>query len=388
MTSFLVKRFIKDHDKTYDNAVRGRYANLSCIVGMICNLLLFAAKLFIGMISSSMAVTADAFNNLSDMGSSLVVLLGFKLAEKPADKEHPFGHGRMEYVSGFVVAVLIILVGVELLKSSVGKIFSPAEVSGGAAVIIGLALSACLKLWMFFFNRKMGSTIDSEALKAASMDSIVDCIATSAVIIAFAVSAFTGVNIDPYVGVAVALFIIYSGINTAKDTMDPLLGMPPSDEFTNELKSRILEYDGFVGVHDLIVHNYGPGRVFASVHVEVPENINIVKCHEQIDRCEKEIGADMKLLLVIHMDPIATENEEINRVKHEMEIHLRELDDRYSIHDFRMVMGENQTNLIFDLVLPSGSRVDTSEMDKKINAVAKSMDSTYNCVVTYDISLS
>lgn len=388
MTSFLIKRFVKDFDKTNDKAVRTRYATLSCVTGIICNILLFTAKFAIGMLSSSMAVTADAFNNLSDMGSSLVVLLGFKLASKPADNEHPFGHGRMEYMSGFIVAVLIILVGVELLKSSIKKIFTPEDIAVSMAVIIGLVLSILLKLWLYFFNRKMGKAIDSKALKATATDSVNDCISTTAVLIAVCISAFTGVNIDAFVGVIVAGIILFAGFKTAKDTMNPLLGMPPSGEFVEELRDRLMQYEDFVGLHDLIVHNYGPGRIFASVHIEVPENIDIVKCHETIDRCEKEVGEAMNMLLVVHMDPIATDNDEVNSLKNELSDRIKAIDERLSLHDFRMVKGEMQTNLIFDVVLPRDTRLKTYQLSKQISDTARSIDPTYNCVITYDINLA
>lgn len=388
MTGFLIKRFVRDWQQVENRAVRARYANFACIVGIVCNILLFLLKLAIGLVSGSVAVIADAFNNLSDMGSSLVVLLGFKLAEKPADKEHPFGHGRMEYMSGFIVSILIVLVGFELLKSSVGKIFSPEPVTVSAAVIVGLCASVACKAWMFFFNRKLGKTVQSAALAATATDCLTDCVATTAVILSLLIGAITGIHPDAYVGLAVAVFILYSGLRTAKETMDPLLGMPPQAELVEELKGRLMSYEGFVGLHDLIVHNYGPGRVFASVHIEVPDTVDIVRCHEQIDRCEKEIGAAMNLLLVVHMDPIATHDQEVTRVRQMIAAAVKELDERLTIHDFRMVRGEARTNLIFDVVLTCGHSWDTKQLTEEIEQRAKRIDPAYACVITYDVDLS
>lgn len=388
LVNFLVRRFIKDYENTSDRTVRDRYGNLGCIVGIICNIFLFALKLSIGVISGSMAIMADAFNNLSDMGSSVVVMFGFKLAAKPADPEHPFGHGRMEYMSGFIVSMVIIIVGIELLKSSFDKIMSPEDMSVSLGIIIALILSVGVKLWMYFFNRRLGGMIDSAALKATAADSLSDCAATGAVILSVVIHRMFAINIDAYVGFVVAGFIIYNGINTARDTMNPLLGMPPPKELVSEIKRQVMEYDGFVGIHDLIVHNYGPGRIFASVHVEVPADIDIIWCHEQIDACEKEVGGALGIQLLIHMDPIATDDEEINEVRMKLARSIQTIDDRLTIHDFRMVKGEMRSNLIFDIVLPPGFDGTKEEMDGKIDSVAKKIDPTYFCVITYDIDLA
>ena len=387
MTEFLIRHCIKDYQNTADRTVRDRYGNLGCVVGILCNIFLFCMKLAIGLVSGSVAILADAFNNLSDMGSSLVVLFGFKLSRKPADPEHPFGHGRMEYMSGFIVSVIIILVGFELLKSSVEKIFHPDKLYFSLPILLGLVLSVAVKLWMFFFNRTLGRRIDSSALRATAADSLSDCVATTAVIIATVISAVTSVNIDAWAGILVAGFILYNGIGTARDTMNPLLGTPPSRELVEEIKSMILAHGDFTGIHDLIVHNYGPGRIFASVHVEVPADIDIVRCHEEIDACEKEVGQTLNLQMLIHMDPIATNDAEVEAVRLHLLHGIREMDDRLSIHDFRMVKGEQRSNLIFDLVLPPGYPRSREEMNAAVDRIAKAINPTYFCVITYDIDL-
>lgn len=387
LTDFLIRHFVKDYQNISDRAVRDRYGSLGCVVGILCNIFLFCMKLVIGLMSGSVAILADAFNNLSDMGSSLVVLLGFKLSCKPADPEHPFGHGRMEYMSGFIVSVIIILVGFELFKSSAEKIFHPDTLSLSLPIVLGLVLSVAVKLWMFFFNRSLGRRIDSSALRATATDSLSDCVATTAVILATVISALTSVNIDAWAGILVAGFILYNGIGTARDTMNPLLGTPPSPELVREIKEMVLSHKDFVGIHDLIVHNYGPGRIFASAHVEVPADIDIVRCHEEIDACEKEVGEALHLQMLIHMDPIATNDEEVNRVHTQLLQGVRGIDERLSIHDFRMVKGEQRSNLIFDLVLPVGYPKTRAEIGSAVDAVAKAIDPTYFCIITYDVDL-
>ena len=385
--NFLIKTFVKDYKNTVDRTVRERYGTFSCVVGIACNILLFIIKGAAGLLSGSVAIIADALNNLSDMGSAVVVLFGFKMARKPADPEHPFGHGRLEYMSGFIVAVIIILVGFELFRASIDKIRNPETVDFNAITIIIMVLSILIKLWMYFFNKKISRTINSQALKATAVDSLSDCIATFAVIIAVVIQLITGYNFDAYIGLLVAVFIIYSGFKTARETIDPLLGRPPSREFVREIKARTLEYDGFIGVHDLIVHDYGPGRVFASLHVEVAQTADILKIHEQIDTCEKEVGEALEMQMLIHMDPIHTDDVEVEMVRKKIEIGVKMVDTRLSMHDFRMVKGENRTNLIFDVVLPVGFTSTRAEINVKIDAIAKNIDPTYFVVITYDIDL-
>ncbi|MDD4699423.1 MAG: cation diffusion facilitator family transporter, partial [Oscillospiraceae bacterium] len=289
MTTLLINLFVKDKNELGNPAVRGKIGNIGAFVGIFCNIFLFVIKFIAGTLAGSVSLVVDAFNNLSDIGSSVVTLIGFKISNKPADSEHPFGHGRMEYMSATGVSLLIIMVGVELFKTSLDKVLHPEALTISLLTFIVLVISICIKLWMAFFNRNLGGIINSSALKATSLDSLSDCVATSAVLISMIIAKIFEVNIDPYVGIAVAVFIIYSGARNAKETLDPLLGMPTDDNIVKEIENYVLSYDDFVGVHDLIVHNYGPGRSFASLHVEVPMDIDIVRCHEQIDLCERYI---------------------------------------------------------------------------------------------------
>ena len=385
MTALLTRLFIKNYKDTENTAVREAYGRLGGITGIVCNILLFIMKLLVGLLSGSVAIMADAFNNLSDTGSSIVTMLGFKMAGRPADPEHPFGHGRMEYMSGFIVSLIITLVGVELLKSSAEKIASPEELTVNVATIVVLALSIGLKIWMCFFNRTLGKRIQSGALKATSMDSLTDSIATTAVLIAVGVSAVFGVNIDPYMGIVVAGFIIFTGIKTAKETLDPLLGSAPDPDLVEKIETEVLSYDGFLGLHDLIVHNYGPGRLFVTLHVEVPYDTDILRCHEQIDRCEREIGEKMGLQIVIHMDPIITDDPEVLTAKEAMAKALQGIDGNLTLHDFRMVKGEQRSNLIFDVVIPTGFTMGHSELKEAICAAAAEIDPTFCCVINLDL---
>ena len=328
---------------------------------------------------------ADAFNNLSDIGSSVVALLGFKLSKKPADPDHPFGHGRMEYMSAFIVAILICLVGFELFKTSVAKIFAPQDISLSVFTIIGLVVSILIKLWMFLFNRKLGKQINSTTLIATARDSLNDSIATFAVLVAMLIFKFWGINLDAYMGVGVAAFILWSGFTTAKETLDPLLGQPPSKELIKELQSALLVHPEFLGIHDLIVHNYGPGRCFASVHIEVPEDINTLYCHELIDATEIEIKEKLQIEIVIHMDPICINDENLTRTKKAVAAKLLEWNEKITIHDFRMVLGENRTNLVFDIVIPHElSHLPQSEIKTMVDMLVKEIDSRYFSVIQID----
>lgn len=387
MTSFLLKFFIKDYKNTENQAVREKVGNFGGIVGIFCNLLLFIIKFIAGTISNSISITADAFNNLSDMGSSVVTLLGFKLSNIPPDKEHPFGHGRIEYLSATFVSAIIMFVGGELFLSSVKKIITPEplETEKISISIIILVISVLIKLWMSFFNKKLGNMISSDSLKATAKDSLNDCISTSAVLISTFVSLFFNINIDAYAGLAVAIFIIYSGITSIKDTLNPLLGMPPKKEMIDEIENIVYSFDKFVGIHDLIVHNYGPGRTFASLHVEVPENINIIWCHEQIDLCEKIIRERMNIEVVIHMDPVATDDEFVNDLKSKVYKKIEEFDSSLSCHDFRVVKGEKVTNVIFDTVIPNKYKLSAEQLKIKIQELVHEISPNYNCVITIDI---
>ena len=385
MTRTLIKLFIKNRDDLSNPGVRFSYGMLGGITGICCNLILFVIKLLAGILSGSISIIADALNNLSDMGSSTVTLLGFKMANKPADNDHPFGHGRMEYMSAFIVAALIILVGFELLKSSVQKIISPGMLNISIITFIILGVSALIKFWMFLFNRKLGRIINSGALAATARDSINDVITTSTIIVSMAIQYFTDINLDPYAGIAVAIFILYSGYMTGKEALDPLLGAPPEQDLTKRLEELIASFDVFAGTHDLIVHNYGPNRCFASIHVEVPQNIDIVYCHEQIDLCERMAAERLALELVIHMDPIDTDNQTLKAVRNQLAEQIRELDPSMTIHDFRMTpRGQKRTNLIFDVVVPSGFRMTDDEIRNRINELSGKIDKTYCCVINID----
>ena len=388
MTELLVRLFIKNPDDTNDVKVRGRYGLLCGLVGIACNVILCSLKIAVGIITSSISVIADGLNNLSDMGSSVITMIGFKLAGKPADSDHPFGHGRMEYMSAFVVSVIILIVGGELFISSVKDLLNgtAAPVYDKTAVIV-LAVSILVKLWMFIFNRKLGKKINAEALMATAQDSINDCITTAVILASVIISMLfkPPFNLDAVMAAAVALFIIYSGLSAARDTLNQILGEPPSKELTEAIENTIMSFDGFIGIHDLIVHNYGPGRQFASVHVEVPQDIDIVKCHEQIDICEKLVNERLDVALVIHMDPIDTNDENVAAARLAMTNGLKKIDERLSLHDFRMTsVGENHTNLIFDVVVPSSVKISNAELDKRISETAKQINKGYICVITFD----
>ncbi len=386
MIDLIIKKFIKNYEHTEDITVRENFGKLSGVFTIICNLLLFAFKLLAGIISGSISITADALNNLSDMGSSLIVLLGFHLAAKPADPDHPYGHGRIEYISAFIVSGLILLVGIELLKSSVTKILHPEAITFTALSVVILAASILAKLLLYFFNNALAKKISSKALKATAQDSLNDALTTSAILVSVIVMMVANINIDAYIGLLMSLFILYSGIKTAKETLDPLLGEPLDKETALAIEREIMTFDTFLGIHDLVPHNYGPGRCFASVHVEVPANTDIVKCHEQVDLCEKLVAEKLGIILTIHMDPVETDNEKLNEAKEKMLSELVKLDPRLNLHDFRMTpKTEKQTNLIFDVVLPIDFSLSRKELKEKISAIAKNIDPTYVCVVEFDL---
>ncbi|MBQ8532074.1 MAG: cation transporter [Clostridia bacterium] len=388
MSSLLIRLFVKNPEDVKDVNVRQAYGTLGSFVGIFCNLLLCIIKITVGLISGSISIAADGFNNLSDMGSSIITMIGFKLAGKPADSDHPFGHGRMEHMSAFVVAILILLVGIELFKSSV-KTLVNGEVMPNYSVwaIIILAISILLKFWMFAFNRKVGKKICSEALLATAQDSLNDMIATAVILISVGVSMLVSLpfNLDAVMGIGVSLFVLYSGIMSAKETLDQILGSPPDKELIDEIKNTVLSFKQFVGIHDLIVHNYGAGRQFASVHVEVPQNCDIVKCHEQIDLCEKLINEKLDVCLVIHMDPIDTDNAAVIETKQKMVEGIKVIDERLTLHDFRMTpVSDNRTNLIFDVVVPSDLKLTRRELQNKITVMAQLINPTFQCVITFD----
>lgn len=382
-----MKKFVRDSERTDDPKVRTAYGILSSVVGIICNVLLFAAKFVIGLILGSMAVTADAFNNLSDAASSVISFVGVKMAEKPADKDHPFGHGRMEYISALIVSFIVIEVGITFLQSSVEKIQNPEALTFGWVPFAILVLSVGVKLWMSVFNRKLGKRIDSKVMLATAADALGDVITTSATIVSILVCAFTGVNIDGIVGIAVSLIVIWSGISIARDTLAPLIGQGADPKLCGEIKRMVESYDGIVGTHDLIVHNYGPNRSMASIHAEVPRDVDIEVSHEVIDRAEREVSKKLGIFLVIHMDPVETHDVRVLAVKSKLSHVLKALDPELTFHDFRAVFGQEQINLIFDLVVPfSYSEKDEDRLVHQVMALMQEVDERYQCVITVDRS--
>ncbi len=352
MTEFLIRHFVKDYQNIQDVEVRTRYGSLAGMVGICCNLLLFTVKLLTGLLVNSISVMADAFNNLSDAASSIISIVGVKMAEKPADEEHPFGHGRIEYISAFIVAFLVIEVGFSLFKTSFGKIRNPEPMVFQWLSVGILVLSVGVKLWMGIFNRKLGKRIDSKVMMATAADSLGDVAATTATIVSMLIFGIFNVNVDGIVGLAVSVVVMIAGVNIAKDTLAPLIGEAIDPEVYREITQFVESYDGIVGSHDLIVHNYGPGRSMASIHAEVPSDVDIETSHEIIDRVERDAVRKLHLFLVIHMDPIETKNAKVDDYRKIAGEVLDQVDSRLSLHDFRIVDGKEQVNLIFDLVVP------------------------------------
>lgn len=364
MTEFLVKKFVQDYENTEDALVRTRYGLMASVVGICCNILLFIAKLSIGILLSSISVMADAFNNLSDAASSIIGFIGVKMAGKPADEDHPFGHGRVEYIAAFIVAFLVIQVGFSLFKTSVGKIIHPEEMTFKAISLVVLGLSVGVKLWMGIFNKTLGSRIHSSVMLATAADSLGDVATTATAIFSVLVYGIWGLNIDGIVGLIVSLVVMWAGVNIAKDTLSPLIGEPIDPQLYRDITEFVESYDGIIGSHDLIVHNYGPSRSMASIHAEVPNDVSVEVSHETIDQVEREAFKKFGIFLVIHMDPIETKNATILAFGTMVGEVLNEVDEKLSFHDFRMVEGEKQINLIFDLVMPR-------EYDKKKREVLK-----------------
>lgn len=388
MTELFIRLFIKNPNDIKEKSVRESYGRLGSAVGILCNILLCTLKIAVGLVTDSISIIADGLNNLSDMGSSVITMIGFKLAGKPADRDHPFGHGRTEYLSAFIVSMLIIIVGAELLISSVKTLINgePSPSYSTVSLII-LLISILLKFWMFVFNRKLGKKINSSALTATAQDSINDVIATCAILVAAIISTVfkPPFNLDAVMAICVAGFIMWSGVISAKGTIDEILGGPPDPEFVNEIRSEIMAFDGFLGVHDLIVHNYGPGRQFASVHVEVPQDVDLATCHEEIDLCEKLVGERLGVSLVIHMDPIDVNNERVSKTRTDMAKILTGIDERLTLHDFRMTPSTGRrTNLIFDVVVPSEFNISQSVLNRKICDKARELDPTFCCIITFD----
>lgn len=387
MTELLVRTFVKNHKQIEKLEVRTSYGILTSLVGIVCNLLLFAVKIAVGIILNSISVMADAFNNLSDAASSIISFIGVKMASKPADRDHPFGHGRIEYISALVVAFIILEVGFTFLKTSVNKIRNPEDMSFQLISVIILLLSIIVKLWLGIFNRKLGNRIQSTVMKATSTDAFGDALITTFTIISILVAHFTGLNIDGWVGTLVALLVMWAGIGIAKETLMPLIGEAVDPILYKEITDKVESYDGIVGSHDLIVHNYGPTKSMASVHAEVPNDVDIEISHEIIDQIERDVAREMGIFLVIHMDPIETKNDEVNLLKHMVETNVYDIDKSLSIHDFRFVDGEEHVNLIFDVVVPHHyTEKQMEEVKELISERLEEEDDRYRCVITVEKS--
>ena len=383
MTEFLVRHFVKDYQDVEKISVRTAYGVLASIVGIFCNIFLFVVKFIVGMVLHSVSVTADAFNNLSDAGSSIISFVGVKMAEKPADRDHPFGHGRIEYIAALVVSFLVLEVGFTFLKDSVGKIRTPEELNFQTVSVVILLLSIAVKLWLGLFNRKLGEKIDSKVMQAVFTDSMGDVVTTGATVASLLFFRLTEINIDGFVGACVALVVMWAGVGIAKDTLEPLIGEAIDPEVYDEIKRFVESYDGIEGTHDLIVHNYGPGRSMASIHAEVPNDVDIEVSHEIIDRIEREASKELGLFLVIHMDPIETRDRRVLKIRSQAVRILKELDPACSLHDFRVVYGQKQINLMFDMVLPiEYDEAKREELPREMAERMKAADPRYECVIT------
>ena len=388
MTDLLLRLFVRDHRDPAKPRVRSAVGKMSGIVGILCNIVLFGLKLAVGTISGSVAITADAMNNLSDATSSVVTLIGFKLAEKPADEHHPYGHARYEYLSGLAVAGMILIIGFELGKSSVEKILAPTAVEFSIPVAVVLVSSILVKLWMSLFNRKLGNYIGSTTLQATATDSRNDAISTTAVLVATLIELFTSWKIDGFMGLAVAAFILYSGINLARDTISPLLGENASPELRELIISVLADHPEILGYHDLMIHDYGPGQRFASMHVEMDQQADPLECHELIDNLERECLKLHRVHLVLHYDPVVTGDQEQDRIRDVVESILKQEDNRISVHDFRMVRGKGHTNLIFDVALPPERMKDKKNIKNRLDASLNARgETTYYTVVTFDLGV-
>lgn len=387
MTDFLVRIFVKDRENVQDAKVRTAYGVMASIVGICCNILLFSIKLAGGLLMGSISVMADAFNNLSDAASSLVSFVGVKLAGRPADEAHPFGHGRYEYIAAFIVAFLVLEVGFSCLKSSVGKVLRPEAVEFDWMIVILLVLSVFVKVWMAFFNRKLGGRIHSKVMQATAADSFGDVLVTSATVLSLFIGKWSGLSVDGYMGVIVSAVVLAAGFNIAKDTLKPLLGEAIDREVYDRITAKVEGYEGILGSHDLIVHNYGPTHSMATIHAEVSNESGIEEAHELIDRIEREVLRDLNLFLVIHMDPVEVRDASVMERKRMVVDIVRELEPDASIHDFRVVNGKNRSNLIFDLVVPySYNENEEMELVHQIMEQVRAKDECCECVMNLENS--
>ena len=379
--NYLLRKRNPEND---ENVTRKIYGTLCSIIGIMLNVMLFAGKYIAGVISGSVAITADAINNLSDAGSSFITLIGFRFAGKKPDVDHPFGHGRFEYISGFIVSMAILMMGVELIKTSVGKIISPEPIETSGVAVTILIISILVKLYMVIYNKRIGEKIKSSAMKATATDSLGDVMATSFVLISVVVMELTDLNIDGYSGIVVAAFILFAGYNAAKDTINPLLGKTPDPELVEAIKEIVFDHEIVVGIHDMVVHDYGPGRIMVSLHAEVPGNGDIFEIHDAIDHIERELQESLGCNAVIHMDPIETDNEVVKCVRKQVEEAVLKFISNASIHDFRMVQGPTHTNVIFDVVVPYSVKDNEDDIKRQVQLLVSEIDSTYFAVVDID----
>lgn len=384
MTKLLIKLFVKDYENTKDERVRGRYGVLSGAVGIAVNIILSAFKIVFGKIVNSISIVSDGVNNLFDAVSSIITLVGFKLSGKKPDKNHPFGHGRIEYLSAIVLAFLIIVTGVELLKGSIAKFGEPSAVTFSIPAAVVLVASIFMKIWLAMFNKNVGQRIDSVSVDAVVKDSLGDILATTCTLIALIASKFISLPIDAIMGCFVSLVILYAGVGVIKDTLGPLLGEPPEKEVVDELEKLVMAHDGIVGVHDLVLHGYGHSKVMGSLHAEVPASTDIMESHDLIDRIEQEIKTEMGIEISIHMDPILTDDEKTNELKAVALKCVKEIDEGITIHDFRIVVGPTHTNMIFDAVIPFELKMTDEEFKSELEKKIKAVNSTYFIVLTID----
>ncbi|MBK1813084.1 cation transporter [Clostridium sp. YIM B02505] len=387
ISDFLIKKVSKNSTNYKNDTVRTRLGYFAGIIGIVVNLALFLIKLTVGLFTGSISIMADAFNNLSDAASSIITIVGIKLSNMPPDKEHPFGHGRLEYISALIVAFMVMLVGFQFVKSSFERILNPEPVIFQWIPFILLLVSIIFKIWLSRFNKTIGDKIDSSALKASSLDALGDVFTTSVVVVSFFIARFTTFPLDGYIGIIVALFILYSGFSLVRETMNPLIGSAPDESLVSSINEGVLSYEFVTGVHDLIIHNYGPGRCMASIHAEIPADINIMKIHDIIDTAERELSEKLNIYLVIHMDPISVEDEEIKSAKEEIEKIINHNPLIKSMHDFRIVGEGDKKNLIFDLVVSSSKltkAMSEAQLKEQIINSIKETRPQYNCVITID----
>ena len=385
MTNLLIKLFIKDNDIS-NLETRGKYGVLSSATGIVVNILLSIVKLFIGIIANSISIISDALNNITDVGSSVVTMIGFKISQKKIDKDHPWGHGRMEYITAFIVDIIILMVGFELLKSSIDKIIHPELPAVNNVTIIILVIAVLTKLWLFLFYKKIAEMIDSNAIKGNAYDSISDSISTLVVLISAVVAKLCGVSIDGYASLIVSVFILFTGYKAIKETVDLLLGMKPDPEFIKDIEDEAKKYEMISGIHDIMVHDYGPGRKIVSFHAEVPADGDICKVHDIIDQMEQDLFEKFNCITTIHMDPIVVDNKEINDMRDFTEKIVKELNSEFSIHDFRMTDGGKRVNLIFDLVVPRDKEYDKEEIIKNVQQKIHEKDKKYFAVIKVETS--